>query len=422
MQKNTSSETLQVESFLQSSSFANKELWTKDHQRFLRIGMLSFPNRPIALVVLHLVVKTGIAKDILESSTSINTMQIERWIDGLVQETGIRKEWAVWAIEQWVKAFGAETKGRRRTVRILPPVIETRNKALLRKTQSKPRILKGHRKNILDICFSPDGRWLSSCGEDRSIRIWNGKNGRSIASFLGGHRDWVRCIEYHPDGFTLCSGGDDGSIRFWNLKTGKGSQRLKEHNSWVTDLEFSSDGSLLISASRDFMICMWHVETMELIGKIGPFASEIQDIALDYNGEWLAVATEQAVEVWSLEERKKKAVHRIKGRAALLAVADGELLIGDETGLIKKDPFSAEYSISFEEAAGSKKLILDPVSPSLIGALKQDVMVWDLRSGSLLWKQNIRQDIRSIHMNRQGQLALALSHRDIVLWEMERFE
>ena len=415
--------TQAVLDYFQSVSQNQREEWALNHQKLYRMLFEQFPARPTAIVVLHLAVREGIAKDILDAGSNLSVMMTERLVLFLQNQTGITKDWARWVVEIWAEALGAEAQTKRRTVSFLAPKIEKRDKPMVRRSKSKPIELVGHRKALTDLCFSPDGRWIASSSLDRSIRIWDGLSGRMLTAFLGGHRDWIRCLKYQPSGAMLCSGGDDGSIRFWDMKRGKRLRKLSGHHGWVTSLQYSPDGSLVASGGMDGIVCVWQVETMELLGKYGPFSSRIASVVFDEKGEWLAVASENLVEVWSLRDKKRISKHPVKGsNICLLASPDGDLLIGSQDGMEKKNPVSGDRVLLFHDADFTSSIILDPVSPALITAGGRQLQIWDIRDARPLWRMNLKKTIRQIALSRQGRLAIALNASKGLLWEMERFD
>ncbi|HXJ56121.1 MAG TPA: serine/threonine-protein kinase [Verrucomicrobiae bacterium] len=63
--------------------------------------------------------------------------------------------------------------------------------------------------------FSPDGRWLVTCGTDQAIHFWDLATGRK-RSELKGHLNEVRAVTFSPDGRLLASAGKDGTVRLWS--------------------------------------------------------------------------------------------------------------------------------------------------------------------------------------------------------------
>ena len=38
------------------------------------------------------------------------------------------------------------------------------------------------------VCFAPTGKYIASCSDDRTVRVWDATTGEPIGSPLAGHR------------------------------------------------------------------------------------------------------------------------------------------------------------------------------------------------------------------------------------------
>ena len=77
--------------------------------------------------------------------------------------------------------------------------------------------LLGHQDCILTMILLNNGN-LCSGSADRTIRIWDWKNGKCL-SCKKAHNDWVKSI-YQFNSQILLSGSDDRNIKIWNLNLG----------------------------------------------------------------------------------------------------------------------------------------------------------------------------------------------------------
>jgi WD40 repeat protein len=115
--------------------------------------------------------------------------------------------------------------------------------------QRPDRILRsGHSGEISAISFSPDGRWLATGSEDKSIRIWDLSTGRTLR-ILTGHTDLIWSLAFSPDAKRLASASQDGTLRLWDTVNWT---LLYTLNSGTTPIacRFSPDGKFLIVSNQ----------------------------------------------------------------------------------------------------------------------------------------------------------------------------
>jgi len=116
--------------------------------------------------------------------------------------------------------------------------------------------LTGHQKVVNHVCFSPDGRYIISGSFDKSIRLWDGRSGKYLATFRG-HVGSVYQLSWSMDSRMFASCSADSTVKVWDAATRKLKEDLPGHCDEVYALAWSPDGARVVSGSKDRTLRIW---------------------------------------------------------------------------------------------------------------------------------------------------------------------
>lgn len=156
-------------------------------------------------------------------------------------------------------------------------------------------------KPCTGVAWSPDGQTIAF-GENRSIHLWDPMN--DWGRYMEGHSGLITSVAWSPDGQTLASGSEDRTVRLWDMRTGKTNFILQRHTASVSGVCISSDGLLLASKSLDGTVRISRCDTGNEVAILQETASRdsLANIAFHPHVPVLATLGEEdrVIRIWDL--------------------------------------------------------------------------------------------------------------------------
>ncbi|REJ44776.1 MAG: protein kinase [Microcystis flos-aquae TF09] len=172
-------------------------------------------------------------------------------------------------------------------------------------TGKELRTLTGHSDRVRSVVYSPDGRYLASGSWDKTIKVWDVVTGTELRT-LAGYSGWVWSVAYSPDGRYLASGSDDDTLTIWEVATGKQLRTLTGHSLFVMSVVYSPDGRYLASGNGDKTIKIWEVATGKELPTFTGHSSVVLSVVYSPDGRYLASgSSDKTIKIWEVATGKE---------------------------------------------------------------------------------------------------------------------
>lgn len=189
------------------------------------------------------------------------------------------------------------------------------------------RVFTGHAGDVTCLAITPDGRYVVSGSEDKTLKIWEVATGREVRT-LAGHAGEVKSVGVSPDGRYAVSAGSNSAegedpIRLWDLASGAQVRSWGASLSrftWINAVTFSSDGRYVISGGSDNAVRVWNVADGTKAGAWEGHASWIHSLAATPDGRYLLSGSlDGTTRAWDMATGREK--------AQFIDFEDGEWLV-----------------------------------------------------------------------------------------------
>ena len=255
-----------------------------------------------------------------------------------------------------------------------------------------------HPGGVNAITFSPNGQFVVSAGNDRTLRLWN-LSGKSVVDAFKGHEDVVTSVAFSPNGKFIVSGSRDNSLRLWDLYGNQIGEPLQGHESWVMAVAVSPDSDSILSSSNDRTIRLWDKNEEKLTLLFSP-----------KDGERRVVYSEDKV-VFSIDGKGKNTrdIEDITddGQTSVKVGADRQSILW-ERGKQKVTVSDSVLERSNEETITA--IALAPDGKSVVsGTNRGTIQLWNIQDNQSFQKANIKLDCTNKEEQCKNIMAISLS-------------
>ena len=119
---------------------------------------------------------------------------------------------------------------------------------------------RAHEGACLSACFSHDGAYVLTGGQDRLVRLWTAREGvtpKMLQSFVG-HGRSVRGVACSTDGDRVASCSAASEARVWDVRTARSVRALRGHVAAVHAVSFVGvDDAMAVTGSEDASVMLW---------------------------------------------------------------------------------------------------------------------------------------------------------------------
>jgi WD40 repeat protein/serine/threonine protein kinase len=245
---------------------------------------------------------------------------------------------------------------------------------------------KGHTSWVWGVAFSPDGKRIATCSEDRTAKVWDAATGKEIRS-LTGHTGIVWGVAFSPDGRRIVTGSGDRTAKVWHVATGREVFSLKGHTAAVFGVVFSPDGKRIASGSGDPYrpgeAKLWDAATGQEVLTLKGHAARVRTVAFSPDGRRIVTGSaDKTAKVWVADRGQDVLV--LHGHTASVTCtafsADGKRLVSggaDQTARVW-DVEKGQEVLALEGHKGTLTSVA--FSPDA-----KRVFVWDTKNKVLAW-------------------------------------
>ncbi|KAJ2383011.1 Transcription initiation factor TFIID subunit 5, partial [Coemansia sp. RSA 2603] len=170
---------------------------------------------------------------------------------------------------------------------------------------------KGHNHPIWDVAFAPQGFYFATASHDRTARLWSCDHIYALRIFAG-HLSDVNCVRFHPNSKYIVTGSSDKSVRLWDVQRGSCVRVFTGHTGSVDTVAISPDGRIMASAGEDQTVNVWDLGSGRCMDSLTGHAGAVYSLAFSQEGTLLlSGSADETVRAWDVKRSSSASEHPI---------------------------------------------------------------------------------------------------------------
>ncbi len=281
----------------------------------------------------------------------------------------------------------------------------------------------GHSEFVTSVALSPDGKYVLSGSDDKTLKLWETATGKEIRTFAG-HANEVKSVAFSPDGKYALSGSHDDTLKLWDVATGKEIRTFTGHSSHVTSVVFSKDGKYALSGSWENNLKLWDVATGKEVRTFTGHAEPVTSVAFSPDGKYaLSGSWDKTLKLWDVATGKEirtftghggwvdSVVFSPGGKYALSGSEDKTLKIWE---IATGKEIRAFNGYSY----GVETVVMSPDERYLLSKSYGEIKLWDFKNNKEVEIDDFKATGRPAIFSSDGRFILSGDYNRAKLWEI----
>jgi len=159
-----------------------------------------------------------------------------------------------------------------------------------------------HSDSIFSLAYSPDGRFLATCGADKMIKLIDTQT-NEVAKILEGHTHHVLAVAWHDEGHRLASASADTTVKIWDIERGESIKTISGDGTEVTGVAYVGTTSNIVASTLQNVVQLYDSNSGKQIKQFSPASDSLHAVAVSPYGMYaLATGQEGTARIWYIED------------------------------------------------------------------------------------------------------------------------